>query len=221
MLKNKFVFLLSVGRSGSTWLARDISEQLGYKNIGENRYFWERLASQPCSEKRLLMLSDFLNRKGVGESGVLDKSTNLYMHTDLLEDLGLDYQLIFLLRNEVSIERSKEQFVKQIFKPKRILMRIKKYYADYGWRFFIPILQRWRFILIPFGMKPSKAFNTIEVLGGGDAQKMESENFLSVVNSHANHSVILDYDNFHESVIGLKEIGFSDSAIDALVKKFK
>lgn len=218
----KIIFLVSIGRSGSTWLAKAISEELNIPNIGENRYFWDTLFRVDNKKNKEEQLREFLSRKGVVGDTVLDKSTNIYLYIDRLTELNVEFKIVFLKRNMVDIAASKQNFIARVFSPKRIKMRVKKYYKDYGWKFFIPILQRWRFILIPFGLGAGSAFNTQKSNNFLNMPKNENEYqmFITTLTNNPNCPII-DYDDFCHSMQSLKSIGLTLNAIDKISATYK
>lgn len=55
----KFIFILSKGRSGSTWFSKELSSLLNGLNLGENRFFWEKFGRVKSPEKKNKMFNDF------------------------------------------------------------------------------------------------------------------------------------------------------------------
>jgi hypothetical protein len=218
----KIIFLVSIGRSGSTWLAKAISEELEIPNIGENRYFWDTLFRVDNKKNKEEQIRDFLRRKGISGETVLDKSTNIYLYVDRLSELNIEFEIVFLKRNQADIATSKQNFIARVFSPKRIKMRVKKYYKDYGWKFFIPILQKWRFILIPFGLDAGSAFNTQKSNHFLNMPKNESEYqmFITTLMNNPNCPSI-DYDDFSHSMRSLKNIGLTLDDIDKISATYK
>lgn len=67
------LLLLSLGRSGSTFLAKAISESSDYLNAGENRYFWQELVKKPKADHPH-EIEAFFARKNSQAKYVLDKT---------------------------------------------------------------------------------------------------------------------------------------------------
>jgi len=218
-MNKKLIFVLSVGRSGSTWFAKVLSRELGALNMGENRFFWERVfSSGNVSERKQKIESFVLRKSGEGYSVFVDKSTNLYKYVDQLSSLGVDFSVVVLRRNAEDISDSKVRFAPNIFRLDRIAMRVKKYWRDYGLLFFVPIMQRWRFLLIPFGGSVDKAFSTQSF----SEKKSEDEvEFFERCLKGREECLLVDYDNFGESVSNLKSLGLSLESLDRIRSEFK
>lgn len=214
----RFVFLLSLGRSGSTWIAKTLSEEIEAVNLGENRYLWERISSARSDDSRRTILSDYLQRKDIYSGLVLDKSTNLYRHLHVIGDLGLNADYIVLKRSSRAILSSRERFAKRLLEPRRIWMRVRKYHADYGWRFFIPLLQRSHYIVraLGFGRK-----NILRTQVAPSTNEFEEFDLAVDRLTKSENVAIVDYDSFFESVENLKHLGISDAVIEKLASGFK
>lgn len=214
----EFLFILSLGRSGSTWIAKTLSEALGATNVGENRYLWQRIAAATSVDERRFLLGSFLKRKGIMAGRVVDKSTNLYLHTKVIEEMGIPCHFVALKRDKVEILKSRQNFSRYILNPKRVKMRIQKYWRDYGWRFFIPLVQKIHYISVALGLRRDRVLTTDNSIDGGEFVKFER--VLEDLAGHDN-AAILDYHSFAESLSELRRIGIPEKALNTLHESFR
>lgn len=211
--------VLSLGRSGSTFLARVVSENTDFWNAGENRYFWQELAKKP-QETHAKEIAKYYARKNPNSRHILDKTPELYLYVDQIDfgDHRVDW--IELVRAPAAIEASRARFLTSLRQPKRILMRIRKYRRDYGKRWVVPVLQRWHLGLALFGIGRERAFATGH--GGGDVNR-ERLAFDKAIASLRQRTTVLtiDYDNFGVSARGLATLGLSERQIEAIVSRYR
>lgn len=214
------IFLCSIGRSGSTWFAKELSRALDCCNIGENRYFWDRAFRIKDRVERNQFIEKFIRKKTEGRMRFLDKSTNLYHYLESFEDFDFSYRVVFLVRSYESIGESKGRLAKMVFAPDRIAMRLSKYWRDYGIMMIVPVVQRWRFLLLPFGYDAGKAINTRKPWGHTEGLATEDLAFDRALVAMGD-AVVVDYDRFDDTVCRLVEVGVSAEAIALIRSNFK
>lgn len=217
--KLDLILLFSLGRSGSTFLAKAIGENSDYVNAGENRYFWQELVKKP-RERHPEELARFFLMKGKGACKVLDKTPDLYRHIEKVNFGDHRVQCVELVRSPDAIAASRVNFVTTLRKPKRWSIRIRDYRRDYGWRWFIPVLQRWYMVPAMLGIGRSRAFAT-----GAGQQELGKEG--SIFNTQMERVrekfglVTVDYDDFHRTVESLGGLGLDDSEIEEIKSRYR
>ena len=216
-LKNKkFIFILSKGRSGSTWFSKELSLLLNGLNLGENRFFWEKFGRVKSTEKKNKMFNDFF-RKEIAKTQktiIIEKSTNLYLYLNELKELSVEKYFIILIRDEEERSISRKNFASNIFKPKRIIKRIRKLYKSYGFSFLFSLFSKLRLVLNSKGsfLERLLVTNPNEVIL-----------FNEIINStnNDNQVVQINYDNFKKDILKLEEIGLDFESIEVLKRKFR
>ncbi|GAA4226593.1 hypothetical protein GGQ68_004813 [Sagittula marina] len=216
------LIVLSLGRSGSTFVAKALSQNSDFVNGGENRFFWQELVTRP-PEEHPAEIARFFARKPGFAGKALDKTPEIYRYLDQVNFGPHQVDLIELVRNTEAIARSRDGFIGTLRKPKRWLMRIRKYRQDYGTRWYVPILQRWYFVPAMLGLGRNRAFAT----GSGDSSAagvaQERRGFdAAVARLRTTQDVTrIDYDAFADSVRGLAPLGFSDAQIAGIAAIYK
>jgi len=145
----EIIFLISLGRSGSTFLAKAISEEADFFNLGEQRPLWERLSRKKTS-MAIQYYEDFiLKRVCHSHIGVIDKSPNLVKSINIINELSRkhDVSVVYLSRNLSKVASSRDNFRKTFWKFDRIIMRIKKYWRDYRFYLIFILLRELKFLL--------------------------------------------------------------------------
>ena len=213
------LIILSLGRSGSTFLAKAISESSDYQNGGENRYFWSELAKK-SSETHPIEIRRFFKKKFSDGDKILDKTPELYRHLDNINFGSHRVRWIELKRSPEAIETSRANFISILRQPKRWIMRIRKYRREYGLRWYIPVLQRWYFLGAIFGWKSSGAFSTNSNFSDAILERKEFDLVLAKLRESV-QVITIDYEAFNHSVESLEEIGFSKEQINRVRGYFR
>ena len=208
------LLLLSLGRSGSTFLAKAISESSDYLNAGENRYFWQELVKKPKSNHPR-EIEAFFAHKNSQAKYVLDKTPGLYKVLDQVNFGPHHVDYVELLRAPEAIEASRNKFVRILRQPKRLMMRIRKYKKDYGTRWYIPILQRWYFVGSVLGVGHNRAFST-DRGKGGVMQERYCLNAVSARLRETTRVLTINYDDFDQTIGCLVEVGLTAAQIDQI-----
>lgn len=213
------LLMLSLGRSGSTFLAKAISENSAYQNAGENRYFWQELVKKP-PEAHPVEITRFFTRKCPDGDKILDKTPELYRHLAEVNFGPHRVKWIELKRRPEAIELSRTNFLSVLRQPKRWMMRVRQYRRDYGVRWYIPIMQRWFFLSALLGYNSRKAFSTNARVANAAQEREGFDVVVANIRKRA-HVVTIDYDAFDQTVLGLTAIGFSHEQIAHIHSYFK
>ena len=122
----KLLLILSLGRSGSTFLAKAISENTDYRNGRENRYFWQELVKKP-PETHSIEIGRFFERKFSASEKVIDKTPELYRHLNGINFGPSRVKWFELKRSLEAIETFRAYFVSTLRKPNCWIILIRKY----------------------------------------------------------------------------------------------
>lgn len=211
--------VLSLGRSGSTFFARALSENSHYVNCGENRFFWQELVKKN-REEHPVEIARFFSRKPSYAGNIIDKTPELYLLIDQINFGQHRIDWIELTRSPEAISKSRNNFTTTLRKPKRWMMRVRRYRQDYGARWFLPILERWYLVPAMLGIGRDRAFAT----GGGERDvAQERATFDEAVTQLRKTTPVttIDYDDFERTVYRLEALGFDLKQIQSIANTYK
>lgn len=162
----------------------------------------------------------YFSRLSGGNVQIVDKTPDLYRCIESVNFGDHDVRIIQLCRANAAIERSRANFAATLRRPKRLILRMKQYRRKYGWRWLVPILQRWYFVPALLGFERERLFATN---AGRVKLEDEREAFEAVIARLRAHApvVTVDYDDFPLSVGSLKEYEFSYGQIEAIRASFR
>lgn len=126
---------------------------------------------------------------------------------------------IALVRDLSEIEISRKKFLSMLRRPKRILMRIRKYKSDYGRRWYIPVLQKWYYTLGIVGFSHNLVFKTSELSKTVLEEREELNDAVALLTGNT-RGVVVDYNNFHKSIKELRSIDFTEKQIENIAAQF-
>lgn len=212
------LLILSLGRSGSTFLAREISRSTHYANGGENRFFWQELLKKP-QYLHAKEISEYFCQKSPNTDFFIDKTPALCNFVRLVNFGEHTVYWIALVRDLGEIEISRKKFLSALRRPKRILMRIRKYKSDYGPRWYIPILQKWHFILGVVGLSRNLLFKTSALSKTILEEKEELNDAIAFLSSNT-RGIVVEYNNFHQSIKELRSMDFTEKQIHNIASQF-
>ena len=215
----RLLIVLSLGRSGSTFLARSIAACSDYYNAGENRFFWQSLAAKEKSLHAEEISRFFLN-KAPGHRCFLDKTPVLYRLIDQIDFGPHRVEYIILRRRTKDIGESRKRLLEQLRQPRRIRMRIAKYRRDYGRRWMLPVLQRWYYPLALLGLFERRAFATAPEAASLSSEVEDFNRRVSALSPNADVVEIL-YEDFPDDARRLTRIGLTGAQIQSIVNSYR
>lgn len=215
----QLLVVLSLGRSGSTFFAKALSENSDYVNCGENRFFWQELVKK-SREKHPVEIARFFSRKAGYAGKIIDKTPELYRLIDKINFGHYRVDWIELTRSPEAISKSRNSFVTTLRKPKRWMMRVRRYRQDYGACWFLPILQRWYLVPAMLGIGRNRAF----VTGGGECGvAQERATFDETVARLRKTTPVttVDYDDFERTICRLEALGFDPKQVRSIADTYQ
>lgn len=215
--KHNFILLLSIGRSGSTFFAQNLSKYANYHYFGEKRFLWETFRKSPLLGRYFLKKN---LRKNPERKVVLDKTVYMHNYMKYVHENTNIVGIILLSRDIDAIDASAVRFEKKGMGVNRFLLRMQKYWYEYGVFMPIALLSRSHHFVNLFGVSSGK-------FGKGAGAGSSEEEFQKLHNAASEYAkladvplVLIEYENFNEDVVLLSEIGVNRHTIEMLQRDF-
>jgi hypothetical protein len=214
------ILIMSLGRSGSTFFARELCKHANFVNLGENRPFWESLKNNKTNKFREFEKIVSQNTKNKKQKVVIDKTPGTFNFINEINYLSkyYDIKLIYLIREKSEIISSRKNLKKSFYTKERILLRIKNYYSKYGLSLFLILIKEFfSFIINPFSYFDNR-IATIQNSNIDEEVKIFKQSYDDLKNIY--HTEKISYNNFHHDVTRLKSFGLSKPQILRIKNSF-
>ena len=216
-VRPKFLFVISLGRSGSTFFGHRFSALGGFHYFGEKRFLWSSLASFPVLGKYLLKRNIKKNKDG---SVILDKTTYMHKYLESIAPFIDIVGIILLERDVAAIEKSAVKMEKEGSNFTRLRMRVNKYISEYGVFAIFALLTRVHLLANVFGLKTGMFGRSM--FGGslGDEVDVMLRETRRFADTEGIPLVRIAYESFQDDCVGLARLGVSETVISAMQAEF-
>jgi len=214
------ILIMSLGRSGSTFFARELCKHANFTNLGENRPFWESLKNNQTNKIHEFEKIVRENTQHKKQKVVVDKTPGTFNFINEINYLSkyYDIKLIYLIRDKSEIISSRKNLKKIFFTKERIFLRIKNYYSKYGLGLVLILTKEFfSFIINPFYYYDNR-IATIKNSNIDEEIKIFKKNCENLKNFYQAEEI--SYNNFHKDVFKLKSFGLSKPQILRIKNSF-